>query len=88
LRLNGFANWDMTSNMFTIWPLERIVEEYNRESDKSFIVFADWLINSHHIGFVKGKNGVFKMYDMSPVFIAGSFSEVVSLINEDADILY
>ena len=74
--------------MFSIWPLARIVEEYNRESDKTFIVFADYLINAHHIGFVKGKNGIFKNYGTTPELIADSFSEVISLINSDADILY
>src|SRR5688500_9351533 len=81
LRLDGFVDWDWTKNMFSIWPLARIVEEYNRESDKAFIVFADYLINSRHIGFVKGKNGVFKNYGTTAELIADSFSEVISLIN-------
>ncbi|MGE8533687.1 MAG: SMI1/KNR4 family protein [Chryseobacterium sp.] len=41
LKLDGFADWDWTKNMFSIWPLARILEEYHNESDKSFIVFAD-----------------------------------------------
>jgi len=40
LKLDGFVDWDWTKNMFSIWPLERIVEEYNREPDKTFIVFC------------------------------------------------
>lgn len=88
LKLDGFIDWDWTQNMFSIWPLARILEEYQNESDKSFIVFADYLINSHHIGFIKGKNGVFKNYGATPEFIAETFSETIVLINSDADILY
>ncbi len=88
LKLDGFADWDWTKNMFSIWPLARILEEYHNESDKSFIVFADYLINSHHIGFVKEKNGIFKNTDKIPVKIADTFSEAIFLINSDADILY
>lgn len=88
LKLDGFEDWDWTKNMFSIWPLARIVEEYHNESDKSFIVFADYLINSHHIGFIKGQAGVFKNYGMPPEFIADTFTEVISLINSDANILY
>lgn len=74
--------------MFSIWPLARILEEYHNENDKSFIVFTDYLINAHHIGFVKGKNGVFKNADEMPVKIADTFSEAIFLIYTDADILY
>jgi len=88
LKINGFLDWDWTKNMFSIWPLARIIEEYNKESDKSFIVFADYLINSHHIGFVKGENGVFKNSGAKPEFVTGSFTEAISLINLDKDILY
>lgn len=88
LKLDGFEDWDWTKNMFSIWPLARILEEYHNENDKSFIVFADYLINAHHIGFVKGKNGVFKNTGEIPVRIADTFSEAIFLINSDAGILY
>lgn len=88
LNLDGFADWDWTKNMFSIWPLARILEEYHNENDKSFIVFADYMINAHHIGFVKGKNGIFKNTDEMPVKIANTFSEAIFLILTDADILY
>ncbi|MBL1219467.1 hypothetical protein JET18_01380 [Chryseobacterium sp. L7] len=74
--------------MFSMWPLARILEEYHNENDKSFIVFADYLINSHHIGFVKGKKGVFKNSGAATELIADTFSEAIFLINLDADILY
>ena len=88
LKLDGFADWDWTKNMFSIWPLARILEEYHNESDKSFIVFADYLINSHHIGFMKEKKGVFKNIGGNPELIAKTFSEAIFLIDSDADILY
>ena len=88
LKIDGFVEWDWTPNMFSIWPLARIVEEYNRESDKTFIIFADYLINAHHLGFVKGQNGVFKNSGTTPELIADTFSDVMTLINSDADILY
>lgn len=88
LKLDGFADWDWTKNMFSIWPLARILEEYHNENDKSFIVLADYLINAHHIGFVKGKNGIFKNTDEMHVKIADTFSEAIFLIHTDADILY
>ncbi|MCD9617236.1 SMI1/KNR4 family protein [Chryseobacterium gleum] len=88
LNLDGFADWEWTKNMFSIWPLSRILMEYHHEKNKSFIVFADYLINAHHIGFVKGKNGIFKNTDEMPVKIADTFSEAIFLINTDADILY
>ncbi|WP_374464873.1 SMI1/KNR4 family protein [Chryseobacterium sp.] len=88
LNLDGFADSDWTKNMFSIWSLSRILEEYHHEKNKSFIVFADYLINSHHIGFVKGKKGVFKNYGEVPELIADTFSEAILLINSDADILY
>ena len=39
--------------MFTIYPIERIAEEYNESKNKIFIPFCDYLINSHQIGFNK-----------------------------------
>ncbi|RZK30595.1 MAG: SMI1/KNR4 family protein [Hymenobacter sp.] len=88
LKLDGFVDWDWTSNMFSMWPLARIVEEYRCESDKNFIVFADYLINSHHLGFVKGRYGVFKNDCIVYELIAGDFSETVALINADSITLY
>ncbi|MEJ5105073.1 SMI1/KNR4 family protein [Chryseobacterium sp. MYb328] len=88
LKLDGFIDWDWTKNMFSIWPLARIQEEYHNESDKSFIVFADYLINAIQFGFVKGKDGVFKNSGETYEWIADTFSVAIALINADADILY
>lgn len=88
LQLDGFADWDWTKNMFSIWPLARTLEEYHNENDKSFIVFADYLINAIQFGFVKGKDGVFKNSGEAHEWIADTFSNVIALIHADADILY
>jgi len=88
LKMDGFADGDWTKNMFSIWSLAKILEEYRNENDKSFILFADYLINSHHIGFVKGRNGIFKNCGETPEFIADTFYEAILLINSDAEILY
>lgn len=88
LKHDGFIDWDWTKNMFSVWPLARTLEEYYNESDKSFIVFADYLINAIQIGFVKGKDGVFKNSGETHEWIADTFSDTIALIHADADILY
>jgi hypothetical protein len=87
LQVNGFKRNEWISNMFAIWSLERILEEYHDSRDKNFVGFADWLINSHQIGFVKGQEGIFKYYD-SPEKIAETFEAGLMLINQDSKLLY
>ena len=78
--------------MFYIWPLERIITEYNEERNKNFVGFADYLIRAHNIGFVRGQQAIFKGPDgglrQEPEFVASSFLDVILLIDTDADILY
>lgn len=88
LTMDGFIDWDCTKNMFSIWPLARILKKYHDEADNNFIVFSDYLINAHHIGFVKGKKGVFKNSGPTPELIADTFSEAIFLIYSDAAIVY
>ena len=87
LEMNGFIDRDWTPTMFSIWPIERILEEYNSGDDCIFVGFCDFLINSHLIGFEKGRNGVFKDYETYEP-IAPSFADLIYLINSDADIIY
>jgi cell wall assembly regulator SMI1 len=87
LKVNGFRNSDWRVNMFSIWPIDRIVQEYKNSDDKTFIGFSDYLINSHQIGFYKNKQGVFKSYDqLHP--IAYNFEEALRLINSDSKPIY
>jgi len=60
LKVNGFFDWDMTINMISRWPIDRIIQEYKGNNDKNFVGFCDYLINSHEIGFYKIRNGIFK----------------------------
>ena len=87
LRVDGFKDWDVRPNMFSIWPLERIVDEYKENQDKNFIGFSDYLINSHHIGFYKHKIGIYichaEYFAISPNFI-----ESIQAINSDSEAIY
>jgi hypothetical protein len=86
-KANGFADWDMNRNMFSVWPLKRIEEEYAINRDKHFVGFCDYLINSHSIGFLKTSDGIFKDYDeFNP--IASTFEQGIELLNSDSDLIY
>ena len=86
--VNGFKDWDMdVDSMISIWPMERIRDEYHAGSDKNFIGFCDFLINSHSIGFFKDQNGVFKCYDaFNP--ISETFVQAIDLINTGSELIY
>jgi hypothetical protein len=84
---NGFSNWGWDANMFSIWPLERILEEYTKERDKSFVGFADYLMCCHCIGFCKDREGIYKDVDMAEP-MASSFKEAIDLINANDDRIY
>lgn len=87
--VNGFSDFDWRENMFSIWPLERILEEYRSSDDKDFIGFSDFLINSHNIGFLKTQRGVFKKYGTSEYIpVSDSFIESIKLINSNFDLIY
>ena len=84
---NGFKDWDVIGNMFSIWTLERIKDEYEKCEDKNFIPFCDYLIDSHRIGYLKNQSKVFKDFDqLNP--IANSFEDTIRLIIEDSKLLY
>jgi len=97
---DGFKDRDWRPNMFSLWPLQRIIDEYSEELSRNtgnssyqdeharnFVGFCDYLINIHQIGFFKNSIGVYKSYDeFNP--IAQSFTEALQLINKDADLIY
>ena len=85
---NGFKDWDMTHNYISIWPIERILEEYQENEDKNFIGFADFCIKSHFFGYLKTQNGVFIDNDLPIKEICNSFLEYLKLIVEDSEKLY
>ncbi|GAB3194025.1 cell wall assembly regulator SMI1 [Pontibacter aydingkolensis] len=87
VKANGFNNLDWIENVFSIWPIERMLEEFNESTNKDFIGFADYSMNVHQIGFVRGKEGVYKYCD-NPVQFANTFEEAISLINSDDETIY
>lgn len=90
--VNGWTNWAWNEHMFSLWPLDKIMEEYACGRHTGFIGFCDFMINSHWIGFVRDKPGIFKRYDMEghsdPVKIADSFEEAIEMLHTNPDALY
>jgi hypothetical protein len=88
--VNGFENWDWTPGMISMWPMERIREEYLTGNDKNFVGFCDFLINSHCVGFLKEYNGIYAKYDGDYPMdrVAESFKETIGLINSDSNLIY
>lgn len=90
IQLDGLVDWDWTPNMFSIWPLERIIEEYQQSTEKHLIGFADWLIRGTIISFIKGVDGIYKSYgsEYELKLITTSFPELIHLINSDSERMY
>jgi hypothetical protein len=87
--VNGFEDGDMTEEMFSIWDLDRIIEEVEKSDNKNFIPFCDYCINSHQIGYIKNKVGVFKSYNDGVDYkIADTFEETLQLIIDNSELLY
>jgi len=83
---DGFKDNDWRANMITIWPIPRILEEYDRRN-RQFIGFSDYLINCWAFGFIKDKGGIYRDVDYSSK-ICESFRDCIKLINEDSPLLY
>jgi hypothetical protein len=86
LKINGFADFEWNANMFSLWSLERIFEEYKLNKNDNYIAFCDYLINSHSIGYVKDKNGIFM--DTIDKKVCETFEEFVGLLYTNSDKLY
>jgi hypothetical protein len=72
-KMNGFKDWDMDSEMLSLWPLEKIMEEYD---NSEFIGFCDFLIHSHLIGLSKTQSGIYKNYNTDDMtLICNTFEE-------------
>lgn len=87
LKVNGFADNDWNEGLFSLWPIQRIYEEYHGNGDASYIGFCDYLINSHTIGFDRADGHIYKDYDQAAP-IAESFRHFIELLNNDDDLLY
>ena len=87
LKADGFKNYDWQANMYSIWPIDRIITEYKENNIENFVGFCDYLLNCHQIGFRKDRLGIYKSYDeFNP--IAQSFEEALLLINSDSNLIY
>ncbi len=89
LKVNGFKDLDMTNEMFCVWTLERIVEEFEKSNNKNFTPFCDYLIDSHRIGYLKDNLEVYKdYYDEKMYKITDTLEETIKLIVIDSELLY
>lgn len=90
LAVNGFVDFELRGFMLSLWSLERIIDDYNREKD--LVKFGDHSISVCQYGFDKNKLGIYKSYthhQVGPIeFITGSFKELISLFNHDDEILF
>lgn len=89
LSANGFKGLDWQEHMFTFWPLDMILDEFQISTNKHFIGFSDFLLASHFIGFSKNKSGIFKSYHYDDgELIANTFQVAVDMINSSNDFIY
>jgi hypothetical protein len=90
LRVNGFSDWYMLDSGISLWPLDRIIGEYNQSDNPQFIGVCDMMINCYYIGFIRSKPGMYKLYDKfenaSP--IDTTFAELVKMVDRDDDLIY
>jgi|LakMenEpi03Aug12_release.lakeMendotaPanAssembly.Ray.scaffolds.fasta_scaffold537562_1 hypothetical protein len=84
---DGFKDDDWRENMFSIWPINRILIEFHQRQDERFVGFADFLINSHALGFYKDLDGIYKDVDRY-LPVASTFEECIEFINVDSPNLY
>jgi len=86
--INGFKDRDWTSNMFSLFPLNRIKEEYEFEqNERNFVPICDYLISSHHLGYLKGHEGIYKDYEQTEK-VCRNLVELLDLIDLDSDKIY
>nr|WP_067060126.1 SMI1/KNR4 family protein [Mucilaginibacter sp. L294] len=90
LNVNGFDGLDWQEHMFTLWPLEMIVRDFETNGDDTFVGFCDFLLASHFIGYCKNIEGIFKVYNgqADKDFLVNSFREAIELINLSAPNVY
>ncbi len=90
--INGFKEDDWNENMFSLFSLNRIKEEYGESKKERFIPFCDYLHNSHQIGFYKGVDGIYIDYKVilkdSNDKVADSFEESLIEILNNSEKIY
>lgn len=83
---NGFVDCDWNENMFSLWSLEKIFEEFQLDKNENFIGFCDYLIGIHSIGYFKNEGGIFINTEYAK--ICNTFEEFIVLLNSNSDLLY
>lgn len=90
LKMNGFAYLEFQEHWFSLWSIERIIEEF--DSNRDFIGFSDFSLSVNHIGFRNGRTGIYKVYpsttNLQPALITTTFTEVVGMINANSELVY
>lgn len=84
----GMEDGCLDSHTWTLWSLEKVVSETLRYS-RPYILFADFLINSHFYCFMYENEetslvGVDYLMGEEPEVLAGSVEEFFEILNEDA----
>lgn len=73
----GGMEWDMDTNLLSLWPLDRVTSE-NAARDYPFLLFADFLLNSHLYGLKyenADESSVYAVGAGEPERVAGSLDE-------------
>lgn len=86
LQMDGFTHMESTGNMYSIWPIHRILSEYRKSGNRNFIGFACLPGNNHTIGFLKNSSGIFKSSDQQ-CCIVDTFKESIVLMCKDPQLL-
>lgn len=85
-RVNGFVDCDWNKDMFSLWSIERIVEEYLNDENKDYIAFCDYLISSYTFGYIR--NGESIIMNITSEKICDTFDDFIQLLNSNSDKLY
>jgi hypothetical protein len=89
---DGFRNGHLSQHLLTIWPLSNIAETHDEMvgdpiGPGGFMPFCDYSIHCHYIGFIRGREGIFKSYDSTEP-ICASFEEALAMIRVGAANVY
>jgi hypothetical protein len=84
---NGCEYLEMTESCYSLWSVERILEEYQKDSNDNYVGFCDYLVNSYSFGFFKNENGIFQEFNQFEVK-GETFKRFIELINDDSNKLY
>jgi hypothetical protein len=80
LSYNGFKEDVMDQSFLYLWPIQKVLLNFDNENE--FIGFCDFMVNSHSIGFLKTRQGIFKSYaQVKP--ICQTFDEFLFLWSND-----